>query len=383
MRIGIFETDHFEVAHTVIRLFDNGENELTIFVYKKSFEQLQFLLGKHASKYTWVVKEEHVSKFQFIRQLYRETRMKRLELLYLNTVSNNFILYAGMIRLLKDLRIILTLHDINNYFHGRPGFTLRQWIRYIGKKWLVSLVQEFNVINPTMVDYLRAKLSNRQQVHCVSGAFFDEKFYKAPVVSLAERIHIVVPGSVDVRRRNYEFVFSLLEDCQRLAIPVQIVLLGGVDKDHGKQVLSKAKAWATQHDNLLFYETEIVDQPEFDRVMREAHLVYSPSVIDTIITDDVRETYGISISSGNMADLVRYARPALLPKALNIPLFMEKSVVRYEDMGEIIVLLQKLRKDPVLYERLLEKALTTSRAFTIDAIREHNPALFGQGGATA
>ena len=43
MHVGIFETDHFEAAYPVIRLFDNGENDITIFVYEKSYRQLQFL----------------------------------------------------------------------------------------------------------------------------------------------------------------------------------------------------------------------------------------------------------------------------------------------------------------------------------------------------
>lgn len=77
MRIGIVETDHFEVSYTTIRLFDNGENEITVFTYEKSYRQFEYLFGKDLDKYHWIVKEENTSELNFIKNIYRDLQKKK------------------------------------------------------------------------------------------------------------------------------------------------------------------------------------------------------------------------------------------------------------------------------------------------------------------
>ncbi len=51
MNIGLFETEHFEGIYPVVRLFDNGQNKLTLFVYEQSHTPLSYLLktGHHST----------------------------------------------------------------------------------------------------------------------------------------------------------------------------------------------------------------------------------------------------------------------------------------------------------------------------------------------
>ena len=44
MNIGIFETEHFEGAYPLIKLFDNGGNRVTIFTNSHCFRQFRYLL---------------------------------------------------------------------------------------------------------------------------------------------------------------------------------------------------------------------------------------------------------------------------------------------------------------------------------------------------
>ena len=128
----------------------------------------------------------------------------------------------------------------------------------------------------------------------------------------------------------------------------------------------------------MLYEKGVVDQPEFDRVMYESHLVFTPSVIRTLTADGNTETYGISKSSGNIPDIVRFARPCILPRALAIPDAIGSSTFQYETVGEIVTWLHSIAGDPSNYASLLEKARNNSRYYTIESIRERDPALFGQ-----
>ena len=62
MKVAIFDTEHFEVTFAVIRFFDNGRNDITIYIYENSFVQLEYLLKADVHKYTWVIKKEAGSK---------------------------------------------------------------------------------------------------------------------------------------------------------------------------------------------------------------------------------------------------------------------------------------------------------------------------------
>src|SRR5438874_13557504 len=116
MIVGIFETTHFEAAYRLIKLFDNGVNEITIFCYEESYRQLKYLLKDDLHKFKWIVRKQAETKYRFVYRIYTETRKRKLELLFLNTVTDNFILYAWLIRSLKEVRTIVTLHSINNFF---------------------------------------------------------------------------------------------------------------------------------------------------------------------------------------------------------------------------------------------------------------------------
>src|SRR4249919_393230 len=173
MKVGIFETTHFEGAYPVIRLFDNGSNDITIFTYEDSYQQFQFLFKDEMNRYKWVVKGRDESKYSFIRRIYSETRSRKLELLYLNTITDNYIFYSWLVSLLKPLRIIITLHSINNYFNHKPAFSIRRIVRTMGKKRLIGAAKEFNVVALTMVNYLKSRLPATKKVHCVPGAVYE------------------------------------------------------------------------------------------------------------------------------------------------------------------------------------------------------------------
>jgi len=375
MRIGIFETDHFEVTCATIRLFDHDQNNITVFTYEKSYRQLQFLLQHDMHKYEWIVKPEQQSKRRFINTIYNETKQRKIDLLFLNTITDNHLLYAWMIRRLKKVRVVVTLHDINNFFQFQPTFSLRRLIRIIGRRQLIRAVDEFNVIALTMVDHLKKKLPPGKQVHSLPGGLFDASAI-SNTPAPRHQVRIVVPGTVDERRRNYDQVFELLALCEKKAIPVMMILLGGYDAEHGKRILEKCKAYK----NIRYYDAAIVDQPEFDKEMNEAHLVFTPSVINTIILDGVTETYGISISSGNLYDVVRHAKPWIIPQALTIPANMENGCIRYATVEDLLPHLQRLLREPSYYLELSNHALNHAARYTKEQVRLRNPSLFDHAG---
>ena len=57
MNIALIEKGHFEVAYTLLSLFDDGQNQITVFIDQDSYQQLELMLGNKISEYTWVVQQ--------------------------------------------------------------------------------------------------------------------------------------------------------------------------------------------------------------------------------------------------------------------------------------------------------------------------------------
>jgi hypothetical protein len=376
MKTGIFETEHFEGSYPVIKLFDNGKNEITIFTYQPAWEQFKHLFPREPEKYDWIVKPETKSKYIFIKDIYREIKRKEIKLVYLNTISNNFIIYALLVLLLPKTRVVLTIHNINSQFEFKPSLSPRRIIRYIGRRMLLSVIKEFNVVGMTLVGPLEQKLAKNKKVYCVPGAVFEETSCRQTQPSINDRVNIVIPGTVDGRRRDYDQALALVRLFEQQHIPATITFLGRFYEEYGARILKKIKSLELTHTQLDYFEFETVAQPEFDRIMNNAHLVFIPSVLTTVIEDGVREIYGTTMSSGNLFDVIKHAKPFIIPGPLKIDPFLEKSCFRYNSLEEIAGFITTIKGDPHGYTTLLEKALQASRNYTIEKIRERNPGLF-------
>jgi hypothetical protein len=281
-----------------------------------------------------------------------------------------------MVFFLRRVRVILTIHNINTWFEYEKSFSFRRIIRYLGRKLLLLAVKEFNVVALPMVNTLENKLPSNRNVHCLPGAIFEEDRIKQTQPGIATHINIVIPGTIDGRRRNYQQAFDLLTLLEKVAIPATMTFLGRFYEEYGLTILQQTKAWPKGHTQLKYYEFETVDQPEFDRVMNEASFVFIPSVLHTIIEDGVSEVYGTTISSGNLFDVIKHAKPFIIPGKLSVDHFLEESCYRYKHPTDIGWFLSSVYHKPTLYAELLQSALKASRNYTIEKVRERNPSLF-------
>ncbi len=210
MNIGIFETEHFEASYPVIKVFDYNNNDITIFTYQEAYRQFRYLFPGEPKRYQWKVKPDNRSKYLFILDMYREIKRKKISLVYLNTISNNFILYAIMAFFLRRRKVVLTIHNINAWFEYKGSFNFRKIVRYVGRKLLLSVAKEFNVLVMTMVTSLEKKLSGNKTVHCLPGGICEESHIRQTQPDISTRINIVIPGTVDGRRRNYQQAMDFL-----------------------------------------------------------------------------------------------------------------------------------------------------------------------------
>ena len=374
MNIAIIDNYHFEVTYTLISLFDNNENNITVFIHPAAYKQLQHMLAGKATRYQWVVKEETETNRQFIHRLFKHINHSRFDLLYFNTIEDNFIHYAYYLKRVKKNSTILTLHDINGFFRYQPSFNARRLVRYVGKKWLIRIVPAFNVLSETLISRLRSSLPASKKIFNIPGSFFDPEQFTPKSFSVGETLSIVIPGSVDTRRRNYELAFDLLQAAQQQKIKISITLLGAFQKGYSENIQQKCNDYLQANDNLHFYESSIVDQPEFDRVIHKSHFIWMPLQSFSTINDGVDEQYGICTCSGNIADIIRHAKPFFAAEQLPLETCLEKSCSRYKTINDIVDHAEQLTA--AKYDLMQESARQASLHYTKDNIISRNSSLF-------
>ncbi|MBL7756991.1 MAG: hypothetical protein JNL59_06350, partial [Chitinophagaceae bacterium] len=210
MHILIFETTHFEAAYPLIRLFDVPGNQISIFCEEQTSRQLQWLLQDDASRFEWTIQSPGESRRHFIGQLKQYIQTRQVDWLWLNTVSDNFILFAGLRKQLPALRMTVTLHALRSYIAPRITLNLRRIVRVWGKKKMRARFTEYNILSPLLLPFAQQHLPHIA-IHTIPGGIFEEEKY---VPATPGTLRLVVPGSVDIRRRDYSFVYQLLQQAE-------------------------------------------------------------------------------------------------------------------------------------------------------------------------
>lgn len=374
MKIAIFETYHFEVAHTLISLFDKAGNEITIFVYPEAYRQLLFILQDKADKYNWVVRKKDETNRGFIRRMFRYTKGHSFDLLYFNTIGDNFIIYVFYLRKLRNIPAILTLHDINGHFQYNPSLSVARLVRYIGKRLLIKRFQSFNVLAESMVNYLKEKLPAEKKVFSIPGNYFLPTNITPIKLETGEPIKIVIPGSVDERRRDYSIVKGLLEATSNQSIAIEICLLGAFRAGYSENTHRFCLNYLRYKTNLKIFEEEIVDQPKFDKQIQESHFVLMPVQPTLSIADGIMEEYGKSICSGNIGDVIKHAKPFFIPRSMPLDDTLQGSAIRYDSLTDILSVIKQL--SPSVYCDMQKKAWMSSLHYTKENIIGRNAAIF-------
>jgi len=374
MKTGILEMEHFEGAYPIIQLFDMPANQVVVFTNTYTYHRFVELFKEDIDRFQWVVIDKTRNRLLFFWRLYKAAKKHQLDLFYVNTISNNHLLYAWTLGLLRIHRVVLTVHDLNCMFRSHWSIKLRQSLHHIGKKALIKRIKEFNVISEAMIENIREATRNEKTIHNLPGSVFR---IEQTVLTINNYIHLVVCGALEKKRRDYSQVFDLVKAAEEKQLPLYITLLGGYVDEFGRSIVQKTQALNTKYARLTVYDSSLVPQDEFDKQLNNAHFILITDVIDTAICFAIPETYGRTKSSGNVFDGIKHARPFIVPTPLRMPANLESSCYRYSSNNQLIGFLSKLYQNRNEYMPWQQQALANSKEYTIDKVRARNPALFG------
>jgi len=158
---------------------------------------------------------------------------------------------------------------------------------------------------------------------------------------------IVIPGSVDANRRDYEPVLETLRRWPAGLPPVQLVLLGDSSGEFGRHLVTQLQAVTA----VRIYEG-YVPETRYEQEIREADVLWSPLRIHKTGSRENGEIYGATTASGLTADILLNNIPALAPAELILPAPFAMALLPYHNAGEAAELLQRLLTDAAWLHRL-------------------------------
>jgi hypothetical protein len=367
MNAGIYDTEHFETAYTLIKILDTSCNKITIFTLTDLAPILKKMMGNDGADYNWVLLKRNKLINSYI--IYKHCRVNKIDHLFLNTVSQHHILFGILCVILKKARTVLTIHDANSFFKPTYKMTLRSVLQYVGKKLLVKKVTVFATLLSSTKQYIQETFKPKQRVVCIPGSFFETESY--PVQHASSTLKIVIPGSVDLRRRNYNFILELLPHLNTKN-RIEIVLLGGVERNN--KILTQFKAFNSAMVKIKTYDQLFVDTEEYEKQIRTCDFILAP--IQKFFQGEsiTPEEYGLSKSSGSFFDAVRFGKPLIVSADIMIPKEIQKQCIRYHSVYELAAFFEGVNSDNKLqYNKM---ALSNALNFTLENIRKRLPLFF-------
>ncbi|WP_336514297.1 hypothetical protein [Pollutibacter soli] len=368
MKIAIYDIIHIEQVIPLLKVADKLSLELLLFTNEEFRNDLLLRIPDLNKKFSVFFKPTAEREYPFMQRAIEEAGRENVRVFLLNSIDSKHLLWYRLMKTLPEVIFLNTLHEINNLFTDiftiHPKKLIRQW----GKKKFIQRIDGFALNTPALLSNISTRNLTQKKLWLFPQAIFDENDIRYPDPGTA--LKIVLPGTIDVRRRDYDFALNVYEKllAKENAIP-QLYIAGPPIGDYGRKIIERAIEINTR-GGMILYSNEIIPEYEFDNIVNNAHLLWSPQQLNTSINDGIQERYGETKNSGNTHVALRFARPMLIPAKMKTALAEQKSVLYYSGLQNCVDLISMLTEHP---EKLLElhgEAIIESRNFSVDVVAE-------------
>jgi hypothetical protein len=359
-RIVLYETTHHENLPALLDLCEVQFNQVAVFLQEISYHNLT---GEGSPEQRWpatdfFIQTRDCPNRRFIHQLFRFIRRHGFSHLHLCTLDNNLLLFAIRLTFIGPVHLSGTVHEVNEYF-SRSFHTFRDWTETIAKGLFHRQIQHYHVFLPAIADQLRRRLPESTVV------FIPSRFYSGHRPAghpSATPFRIIVPGSLDPNRRNYNEIVQSLPILVS-PIPVELVLLGDGSTEAATGIIAQFQPVLSDRIRLRTFNG-YVPETTYEETLTHAHLIWSPLNIHKSGSRKHPETYGLTTASGLTADLLLTNIPAIVPAGFTVPEPFRPAVYLYGSPEEASRLIRHFIEDPAAYAATRETIHVTFSYFS-------------------
>ncbi len=334
MKLIIYETTHFEILPAMLDLALTECTGLAVFLDQISFQNLP---SDEDPAIRWpgvqfICRKEGVSHRNFIGSLFDFAHQNGYTHLHLSTLSGNYLYFAWKIMRAPYLEVSLTVHELNLYrslsFKNLLGFT-----ESVAKIYFHRRIRHHRGLIPAVQAELEKYFPKARNIF-IPPRFYEKNITKREISPLI----IIIPGTVEAKRRDYGFVFHFASEYLskiNIANPVELVFLGKAGNAFNQNLRELKTDFTNPGFRLRYYENHISSE-EYARQMQNAKIIWNPIRIKTVGSRNQEEYYGITKSPGFTADLIRFPAPALVPDGFEIPFYFQHCMIPYENEEDLL-----------------------------------------------
>jgi len=367
MKIAILETGHFQYALTQSEIFEGCEKIFFTPTYIRN-EMLEYSPELCNGKFYMI---ENIAKAE--KEIIGICNSENIDLLLISPVFDS---YKAVLSLIKNLncRKIITTHNINTWFNGR----------FWSPNSLIDRIVMRNILNScdfiAVEDFIYAHLKKHNQ-----KLFNNYKFLYIPFTIFHERtnkiffkedekLKIVLTGGIDIKRRRYEVILSVINYFAVNKANITFSFAGKAVGEYGIWVQKQLDKANELYPGVASYFSDNVNtHPElFRKEMETADLVLSTSNI-TFKGMGTTEYIGKTKPTAAIHDMISFELPGLLPVHLEVPENLTGSVFNYTSIDSLKNILSDLIDNPQIINLWKRKAKENSRHFTANEIRKMLP----------
>lgn len=369
MKIGIIElcsNTHYTALMAGVRVFQEKDNEITIFVNKDMIENLKGILKE--GEVEVIVRKKNESMYRFLKKIEKY----RFDILFITTIQGHFIPFLLFNPKKTHAKVFVTFHNANLWlekykFDGLKGL-IKHSIRCVWKKMIYGAC----VDSDNAKDYILRRFNFKKPIMVIPFILYEG----ATNLSGKENyLRVSIPGTLSEERREY---LKVLEEFEKIPKEFRekicLELLGSPNKDQNSrsnEIIAKCKSLKSKDFNLIFHE-KFLSPKKYSEGLMKADIICGPIKMKDGYSSSKRtgEVYGVSKDTGVNFNMICGAKPGLFPKGYKNLKELESSTIYFDDYENAFNILIELSKNKKRLDKLKNEAAKNSTNFSPSKIRE-------------
>lgn len=356
------------------RICKTKNTHVTLFTTKKIFSLIENHFGQK-DQYTIILKQDNESINSFLKRV-EQICDKDIDLLFVNTIQESCKDLPHYFRFKPKCKMILTIHDANTWLKqkltiniARPVATLDTFISiFFIKKLVLSKFDAINVIYSPIKEYILDNTSYNKEIFTLPFTFFNNT-EKITDKHKNTKIKFVIPGAIIQSRRNHDVVLDAFDNLfKKFQGKISLCLLGKPNGAYGRRIFNRCKEMKEKQYDIMFFD-EYVPEEIYDKTLQECSVVIAPIKLETRSLGVIKETFGLTKSSGVTFDAIQYAKPLVVPSELNIIKELQSSTLKYTTSKDLEHILTDLIENKERLEDLKKEAYKNSKYFSLDVLQ--------------
>lgn len=375
MKIGIVELmpfGHYALVESIVQIYEAGAAEITVLTNEFGSSSLAYL--HDAGRINLVVWQKNQPLSEIITAFTRQS----FDRLYITTLEKYFDEFLH-VHFGKNVRLFI--HNIDDWFtSGLIGQMKTFWYELFSpvnlvynlkrnfvfpkrRKRLIAKILQHNGKLVVLSSILRQALTQHIPANAIEVIPFS--VYNGDISDGStenEKLRICIPGMVSKVRRDYLSFFALVAQHKEFFMDhVEIDLLGKIaNHEGGAEVITEAKKLIESGICIFYYNEPYVPMEKYNKSIGRCDIILG----NMVLRQGKASFYGKTKDTGIVFNMIKAAKPGLIPAGYPILPELKSSSLIYESAEQLLAGIKKAVFDREYLSQLKKQAVLNAQDFT-------------------